>query len=187
MPSRVASAGTAPRRSRAEWHALFATVYPRMSSAEIARVHGVSSSFVRDVIADPTGAKSKARKDRHRGRCESCGAPTTGSAGRANAPRFCRHCAPRELAKWDAEKCVQAIRDYVALFGEPPAASDFTPALARRHCSPERLARAKARKAAGDWPDAATVQYHCGSWNAALVAAGCPPRLGLRRVMAELP
>lgn len=53
---------------------------------------GISRSYVRDLIYDPTGAKGLARKASYAGVCERCGGPTSGSNGRAKAPRLCITC-----------------------------------------------------------------------------------------------
>jgi hypothetical protein len=54
--------------------------------------------------------------------------------------------------------------------GEPPAADDWSAAMTRAR--PEKVARLRE----GDWPSVPTVQNYCGSWSAAIEAAGLTTR-----------
>lgn len=180
----VKSAGTAPKRTRAEWHARFVALRQQgLTQSAIARAEGVGHTFVSAVLRDPAGDWDRERKQRYRGVCENCGAATDGSNGHKGAPRFCKDCIGREMARWDREKCVAAIRLYHETFRVWPRASDFTLVLGHA-LTAERQALAAARNAAGDWPDVNTVQRYCGSWNAAIVEAGGRPFIGLRRIGA---
>lgn len=69
--------------------------------------------------------------------------------------------------QWSHDTIVQAIRDWVVLYGETPSATDWN--VSTPWCDVERFR-------AGDWPHLSTVQYHFGSWNKAIEAAGFEPR-----------
>lgn len=184
MPG-VPSSGTAPRRSRAEWHARFSALREQgFTCTMIARGEGVGHTFVSSVLRDPTGDWERERKNRYRGRCETCGKPTDGSNGAAKAPRFCNVHIGAAMANWDRDRCVASIRAFHQMFGVWPRATDFSPALGVGKLSPERLALTLARNAAGDWPHVHTVRRYCGSWNAAIVEAGGRPYIGLRQIGA---
>ena len=51
------------------------------TTREIAEILNVSPSTVRNSLSDPDGLKQLRRRERYRGRCETCGSPTDGSAG----------------------------------------------------------------------------------------------------------
>lgn len=59
---------------------------------ETAARMGISLSYVRDLLYDPDGSKSAARKASYSGVCQRCGGPTDGSNGRALAPKLCWDC-----------------------------------------------------------------------------------------------
>jgi hypothetical protein len=68
----------------------------------------------------------------------------------------------------------QAIRDWVALFGSPPSALDWNPALARkRKNSTWKVERYE--NTGRKWPSVSFVVQYYGTWNDALEAAGYPP------------
>lgn len=62
---------------------------------EIGERMGAATQTVHAWLSDPDGSRLKARKDSYRGSCEDCGAPTDGSNGASNAPRYCRTCQGR--------------------------------------------------------------------------------------------
>ena len=52
------------------------------SIAEIARLLDQAPATIKAYLYDPTGEKARAIKQRYRGSCESCGAPTSGADGK---------------------------------------------------------------------------------------------------------
>lgn len=86
---------------------------------EIAERLGISRSYAASLVNDPDGSQDRERKKRYAGICESCGGPTSGSEGRAKAPRQCISCflgdpdrprptpAPRRI--WNERRCEDAI------------------------------------------------------------------------------
>lgn len=147
-----------------------------MTAREIAAELGISRGYASQLCADPDGAKNAARRDRYRGTCLDCGKPTDGSNGRTGAPTYCRRCAPaHHRGKWSQEKIVAAIQRWAALYGAPPSVLDWNPALARLKGASD-LDMIERRWASGDWPYVSSVRSHCGSWNAAIAAAGFTPR-----------
>jgi hypothetical protein len=114
------------------------------------------------------------------GTCEDCGGPTTGSEGRGpNAPRWCNTCAVPHRADtirvWTHELIVERFKEWVTLYGEPPASPDWMPATARGRLHDEDRAR-RFEEADGYWPCGETVHRVFGSWTAATRAAGFNPR-----------
>jgi transposase len=90
---------TGPTGSREEAARAVRQLYDEegLSGPKIAKRLGLSESYTYDLLGDPTGKKCRARKDQYRGRCEVCGAATSGSNGPNAAPRRCvRHPAPRQ-------------------------------------------------------------------------------------------
>ncbi len=148
---------------------------------EIGARLGLSRSIVQEYYADPTGEKVRARKDRYRGSCVDCGAPTDGSAGPGKAPRRCIQCAAivagAERKIWDRDTIIAAIQWWAEEHGEPPGSADFNETQARTALHDEARARRTERyKAKGAIPCHTTVYREFGSWNAALEAAGFRPR-----------
>lgn len=76
---------------------------------------------------------------------------------------------PQRKDGWDHEAIVDAILEWAERFGEPPAAVDWNPALARARGEHARADLFEAERPR--WPVQAAVRHHCGSWNAALQAA----------------
>lgn len=109
--------------------------------------------------------------------CIDCGTRLSSSDGNGpNAPVRCVACnnARRLGTGWTAERITVAIRDWNDHFGAPPSAMDWNPKQAIAHGCQWKADRyyATGRK----WPSVWTVQALCGSWNAALEAAGFRPR-----------
>jgi hypothetical protein len=71
------------------------------------------------------------------------------------------------------EAVTDAIRAWKALYGEPPAMTDWDPARARATGQDWRIARYYE----GDWPSIATVRHHFGTLSSAIRAAGLRPRV----------
>lgn len=141
---------------------------------EIAERLGVSRSYAYELLTDPDGTRAKERKARYAGECVDCGAHTSGSEGRRAEPR-CRACARLGKGRWTKEELIARIREWNTIYGEPPAAPDWTPSKAR-HMNDEARAR-RYEEAEGHWPGHMTLVNHFGSWNAAIAAAGFTPRV----------
>ena len=65
-----------------------------LTNRKIAEQMGVSIAAVKMWFWDADGSKMQAVRNRYRGTCEKCGAPTCGSRGPNKAPRFCGVCYP---------------------------------------------------------------------------------------------
>lgn len=90
-----------------------------LSQLEIAERLGVSRSYASDLYGDPDRKKALARRERYRGVCEICGKPTTGSEGRAKAPRRCaEHNPGGETARRRHSGKGPAQRDFCILIGD---------------------------------------------------------------------
>lgn len=63
-----------------------------LSGKEIARLMGRSHATIRSYFYDPDASKARAIKERYKGQCESCGAPTSGGDGPGRARRRCVRC-----------------------------------------------------------------------------------------------
>lgn len=140
---------------------------------------GVSRGYYFELLKDPDGSVAKARKRRYDQPCVDCGVTTSGSEGLRDEPR-CLRCAMIRDADarriWTPEKVVERIREWAELYGEPPAATDWNPTQARQFKHDEARAR-RFEDADGHWPHHTSVVRQCGSWNAAIVAAGFEPRV----------
>lgn len=112
--------------------------------------------------------------------CVDCGGRVNGSspAGMANRdePR-CIACAARHSGEarrvWTRTLIIERIREWAAMYGEPPAVPDWVPWQARNAMHDEERAR---RAESGYWPSPCTVVRLFGSWNAGIEAAGFTPR-----------
>lgn len=139
---------------------------------EIGERMGVAVQTVHDWLNDPNGTKLRARKDSYRGTCQYCGEPTMGGNGPTKAPRQCTACFHERSRRWDAEIVLEAIRQFAARYGRPPVATDWNPAHARAVGRGEVADRFYED---GCWPLFTYVQFHFGSWNAGIEAAGFAP------------
>jgi hypothetical protein len=118
-----------------------------LNGVQIAKQLGIGRSYAYELITDPAGAEVKARKDSYRGECEYCGAPTSGSNGRARAPKVCVTCLT-----WTKDAVLDAFRDWLDEYGSTPRCADAIKS--------------------GRLPTEGTVRSLFGSWNAGLLAAG---------------
>lgn len=142
-----------------------------MWPAQIARYLGLSSSYVYELIHDPTGVKSAARRDSYRGTCESCGRKTFGGDGPAKAPKLCRKCAnikQSEERHWVADLVLERIREWAQRFGEPPVATDWL--RGREHRT--ELMDEVDEDGFAYWPHPSILMREFGSWANAIEAAG---------------
>lgn len=141
------------------------------SASAISEATGVPRSTINQWIHDPNGSRLRARKDRYRGVCEDCGAPTDGSSGRDKAPRRCADCSRRrqaEAAVWTRDTIIEAIQAWAEEYGEPPVAGEWMPGAhgfdpARYYDGPVAC------------PSYQTLVGVFGTWNAAIEAAGFVP------------
>lgn len=108
--------------------------------------------------------------------CMDCGQPT--SRGPANGyvaePR-CPTCSCAHRKIWTPAAVLQAIREWAAIHGEPPALPDWDPWRARHVLHDDARAR-RFEDAQRRWPSFKVVCTEFGSWNAAIEAAGFEPR-----------
>lgn len=72
---------------------------------------------------------------------------------------------------WTRSRVLEAIQRWNDLYGKPPSASDWNPAVARRLGHMDRLARFDE----GLWPHVNTVQTIFEKWNEGIRAAGFEP------------
>jgi hypothetical protein len=151
--------------------------------AQIGAVWGIATATIHAWLSDSDGvllaARRRASAQRCAGTCEGCGGPTDGSHGRENAPRLCRPCSDEERRIWTPDAVILAIEEWAAKYGEPPAVADWN-AWGCKHefHDEERAARNRRERAEGTCPDFMTVIRAFGTWNAAILAAGFPPRVG---------
>lgn len=138
---------------------------------EIADRLNISVSYTHALLTDPDGSVDRERKDRHKGSCVDCGAPTAYKTGGGTAER-CRSCAPAAAVIWTEESVVAAIQRFASRYGRQPSAVDFNPPLALHTGYPEK---AEAFRRDGDYPGVSSVQGVFGTWNAAMAAAGFDP------------
>lgn len=154
--------------------------HPGWTHEQTAQHLGMTRGALRNLLNDPDGSKQAKRRKRYQGRCVVCGAATNGSNGKAAAPRYCLEHAntnPEYLARktvWPADALITAIREWNALYGEPPAVLDWNPNKARANGYEERALRFEDDDR---WPWFTTVVHRFGSWNAGIRAAGFEPRV----------
>jgi Homing endonuclease associated repeat len=138
---------------------------------EIAERMGVSRTYAHELLADPTGAASRARKDSYRGTCVDCGGPTSGGDGPSKTPARCAACAARhqhENRRWTREAIIEAIQLLATENGRPPLASEWLRERDPRFPAPSIIYRSKGNP----YPPFA-------SWADAIEAAGFPkPHVG---------
>lgn len=131
-----------------------------MMIREVAAEIGVAVSTVGAWLADPDGAKQRARRKCYGKACVDCGGPTDGSGGFKVQRERCNVCNGiwlHENPKWPRDRIVAAIQRWTFEHGEPPKAGQW--------------------QTSGEyWPASTIAQYHFGSWNAAIAAAGLTPR-----------
>jgi hypothetical protein len=141
----------------------------RLSIGEIAVRLGRSPATIREYLYDPRREKARALRERYRGLCRDCGAPTSGS-GPTRERRRCARCNGAASGKWSPQRIEGALRCWHARYGAPATSSDLSLTYARRRGG-QRLARLSAGWEEGPWPPASVVQYHFGTLRAANRAA----------------
>ena len=106
----------------------------------------------------------------------------------ARRPAQLRLAAPPEqhgairAPTYTREDIVARMQHWTRLHGQPPTIRDWDPSRAQRSGQGWRAERF----AAGDWPSVGMVRRQFGTFNAAVQAAGLPPRQGPRRVKRHL-
>jgi hypothetical protein len=142
---------------------------------EIQAELGISRSYVSELLDDPDGSKSRARKDTYCGVCNRCGGPTSGSEGRSAQPIHCAGCSrelQHEAKRWTREAVIAAIRQWNDVHGQPPKATDWNCHGRDRSYPPTSAVH----RANGHNPSAAF-----DTWADAIEAAGFPrPLVGQR-------
>lgn len=144
-----------------------------LNGIEIAERMGISRSYAYELLSDPGGAADRARKASYGGRCENCGGTTDGSNGTAAAPPLCDKCRKAQQNAEAKGRHLEAVREFVRRYGEPPSATDWNPPHARSVGHPEKAERFYRD---GCYPHLNAVQSVWGSWRALLTAAGYPGR-----------
>jgi DNA-binding CsgD family transcriptional regulator len=126
----------------------------------IAAELGVSKKTVRRWLnpdeADRDRASSRAMKERYRGECEVCAAPTNGCGGPGKASKLCDVCARQrqhDERRWTADAIYGALRQWADEHGRQPHADDW-------------------HKAGAYHPSTSTVLREVGSWDQAIRNAG---------------
>ena len=144
-----------------------------LNGLEIAAAMGVSRSYAYGLLTDPTGEHDRVRKLRYARACVDCGA-TINTDGRATEPATrCVPCSHEDRKRQSREWFLESVREWVELFGSPPSAMDWSPALARMKGSDWKAERYE--QTGRPWPSPTLVIGLYGSWNAGLNAAGYPP------------
>lgn len=134
-----------------------------LSVAEIAARLGRAPATIRGYFYDPTAEKNREWKAAARGRCESCGAPTTLRGGRDAPYEHCNGCHPgARVAQWSRARVREAMRDWNTRYGTIPSSYDWS----RTHAT-RRGGDAIARLTSGKWPTPNTVTRLYGTWSSA--------------------
>ena len=157
--------------------------HPELTLAEIAarveETFGAQCAVKtpKDYLWDPTGEKGRGRKAGYRGRCERCGAVTSGGDGPGRARERCRRCGAQGRQRHSRASIVAALREWERRFGARPTSYDLS-----RHWAKRRGGAALERWEAFALP-AQAVTREFGTFRAALTAAFsqqdllCRPRL----------
>ena len=128
------------------------------SIAEIARLLDQAPATIKAYLYDPTGEKARAIKQRYRGSCEVCGAPTSGADGKGRASRHCQRCKPQSVPRWTRELVRAAHRRWYERYDFVASSCDWSGTHARR-----RGGAALARYESGEWPSGPVVRRLYGS------------------------
>lgn len=139
---------------------------------EIAEATGLSTSTVHDILLDPSGEAARRRKRRYERPCVDCGTTINPNGIRAEVVR-CLPCNGKHVREMSRRWILDSINEWVDLFGVPPTALDWNPALARTQGSEWKADRYEATGRA--WPSVSLCQDNFGSWRETLIAAGYEP------------
>jgi len=138
-----------------------------LTIAEIARRLGRAEATVKAYLYDPTGVKAREVKERYRGVCRGCGAPTSARNGKGDAYAYCKRCHPGAIERqWTRERVREAMRAWHARYDSPATSYDWSRTHARR-----RGGAALKRLQTGEWPAPSTVIDLYGSWAPAVADA----------------
>jgi AcrR family transcriptional regulator len=138
-----------------------------LSIAQIADRLGRSPATIKAYFYDSTGEKAREVKERYRGVCRGCGAPTSARNGKGDAYACCKRCHPGAIAReWTRDRVREAIRAWHARYGSAPTSYDWSRTHARR-----RGGEALERLRAGEWPAPSTVSDLYGTWATAVADA----------------
>lgn len=147
---------------------------------EAAGLLGVKVGTVHAWLLDPDGSKQKKTRLGYRGSCVDCGKPTDGSSGPGRASARCSACShayEEKSAVWTRDTLIDAVHEWVRLFGEVPTTTEWNPSPSvLRRLTPERRAQVAERRAAGRWPRLDAVNRVFGSLPGLIAAAGYEPR-----------
>ena len=146
--------------------------------ATIAETTGVGVKYVYELLDDPDGSKTRARKRRYyesRAKpCVDCGGRTSGE--KPSVTGRCWDCQVKATTVWPREAMIAAAHEWHDVFGNPPTAVDWIGAPSLLAKSPgSRLRREDAKDAGLRWPATSLVQTRFGSWNAFIAACGWEP------------
>lgn len=123
-------------------------------------------------IAERIGANESTVRNWYLGRdCDDCGAPLDGGSGDAS-PNRCFACSQQAIKDASRQWILDSLQEWEDIYGSPPSALDWNPAMARHKAHASRMAKIKAAHEARQWPGVALVQRHFGSWSNALREAG---------------
>jgi hypothetical protein len=128
------------------------------SIAQIARLVDRAPATVKGYLYDPTGERAKARKAGSAGRCERCGAPTSGADGKGRASRHCQRCKPQSRPRWTREAVRGAHHFWLERFGFVASSVDWSGTHARR-----RSGAALKRYRSARWPSQSVIRRLYGT------------------------
>jgi hypothetical protein len=139
---------------------------------EIANTMGISVSFASELLRDPTGAMARERKAKRFGFCRGCGKKLTNSGSEPGAR--CVPCNAAHTREMSRRWILESFAEWEELFGAPPTANDWNPALALHHaCTAWKAERH--RQTGRAWPSVTLVANIFGSWSEGVRAAGFEP------------
>lgn len=114
----------------------------------------------------------RCRKKSYDRECTGCGTRIDGTTP-SRCSGLCAPCSRDVRREHTREAHIAAIREWVAIYDEPPTMADWNPYFARKVLKDP--ARAKRAEDEG-WPHSMSLIQFFGSWNNAIAAAGFTPR-----------
>jgi hypothetical protein len=146
-----------------------------MTGTAIAARMGISKTRAYELLNDPDGSKTRARKRQYDLECTVCGGRASGTTPSRMVNRdepVCAACSGAHYATWSREAIILAIQEWADEHGGvPPSATDWNRHQAQGRGMDEGVDEWRS----GAWPSTVTVQNYFGSWNAAIEAAGFTP------------
>jgi hypothetical protein len=138
-----------------------------LTIAAIVRRLGRAKATVKAYLYDPNGDKAREVKERYRGVCRGCGAPTSARNRKGDACAYCKRCRPGAIERqWTRERSREAMRAWRMRYGAAHSSYDWSRTHARR-----RGGEALKRLQNGEWPAASTVIDLYGSCAAGVADA----------------